>query len=101
MAAVPGVVGSGGFLSCFESDEKYCGGRSLFDQSTHGGWAYGMPRKRLVVPEATPVTVALSRVTVGAARACPTRPKVVRKAKSTPIRNMMGTSMAPRGEDDL
>ena len=78
---------------------KIARGPSLFGQSTHGGWAYGMPRKRLVVPEATPVTVALSRMTVGAARACPTRPKVVRRANSTLVCNMIATT--PRGEYDL
>ena len=62
-------------------------GISWFDQSTYGGCAKGMPRNWLVRPKTTPVTVALSRVTVGAARACPVRANIPRIAQSTLVCN--------------
>ena len=65
------------------------------DKSAYTGCANGMPKNWLVDPEVTPATVAPSKATVGAARACTgpaiTRPRMVERTKNdTLLCNMIG-----------
>jgi len=60
---------------------------------THGGCAYGIPKNWETLPEAVPVKVPLSRVTVGSATASPTIwVAIMRKAGSRFIVKCTGAS---------